>query len=65
MINPTMNTHESTEIAETTFTDEQARALEILRIRYLEDRDLFDPQERAHLRFLRWLARTERLVPSA
>ena len=55
MINPTMNTHGSREMAETTVTDEQAPALEILRVRYLEDRDLFDPRERTHLRFLRWL----------
>jgi hypothetical protein len=51
------------EIAETTFTDEQARALEILRIHYLDDRDLFEPRERAHLRFLRWLYETGRVVP--
>jgi hypothetical protein len=65
MINRRMKTHESAEIAKTTLTDEQARALEALRVRYFEDRDLFDPRERTRLRFLRWLVRTERLAPLA
>lgn len=31
--------------------------------RYLEDCDLFDPRAEAHLRFLRWLHETGRVVP--
>jgi hypothetical protein len=71
MIDPTLiqylttNTRESTEVAETAFSEEQARSLETLRIRFQEDHDFFGPLERAHLRFLRWLVRTERLDPSA
>ena len=55
--------YEPTASAETTLTVEQARALEALRIRFQEDHDLFTPHELARLRFLRWLVRTERLVP--
>jgi hypothetical protein len=38
-------------------------ALEELRRRYQEDRDLFSTQEGARLRFLRWLVQMGRLVP--
>jgi hypothetical protein len=38
-------------------------ALEELRRRYQEDRDLFSAHERARLRFLRWLNQMRRLVP--
>jgi hypothetical protein len=61
----TANLHQSTTLAETIFTDttfthEEACALEALRIRYGEDHDLFSIRERAHLRFLRWGVRTGR-----
>jgi hypothetical protein len=57
----TADTHESTEITESTFTAEEARALEALHIRYQADHDLFSSRELARLRFLRWRAGTGRL----
>jgi hypothetical protein len=48
-----------------TFGEEEVRALEVLRLRYQENRDRFSPRERAHLHFLRWLVRTQRLDPFA
>jgi hypothetical protein len=41
---------------------EEWPALEDLRKRYQEDRDLFSTPERARLRFLRWLVQTDRLA---
>jgi hypothetical protein len=55
----TTDTHESTDT--TTFTPEEAQALEALRTRYQADHDLFAPRELAHLRFLRWRVGTGRL----
>ena len=55
--------HEPIAFAETTFTVEQARALEALRSRFREDHDLFTRRELARLRFLRWLVRTARFIP--
>lgn len=43
------------------FTAEEYRALNALRIRYLDDHDLFTQSERAHLGFLRWLREAGRL----
>jgi len=65
MVNPTKNTLRPTRVAEKTFTDEQGRALEILRIRYLAGRELFDPRRRVQLHFMRRLVRIECLVSSA
>ena len=45
------------------FTPDVQRALRLLRARYLLDRDLISPRERARLGFLRWLYRTGRLTP--
>jgi hypothetical protein len=45
------------------FTPAERRALQALRTRYHEDRDLFTPSEMARLLFLRWMAHTGRLVP--
>jgi hypothetical protein len=53
----------ATIIPATTFTLPQWEDLLALRKRYWRERDLFDARERAHLRFLRWLYRTGRLVP--
>lgn len=38
-------------------------ALQRLRVRYQQDHDLFSGREFAHLRFLRWLHRSGRLIP--
>jgi hypothetical protein len=48
-----------------TFTPAERAALYDLRARYQQDRDLFSRREQRHLRFLRWLYRTGRLVPEA
>ena len=45
------------------FTPAQWQVLHTLRARYQQDRDLLSECERAHLRFLRWLYQTGRLVP--
>lgn len=58
----TTNIPQPTTPVETGFTEQEARALEALRVRFQEDRDLFSAQEWAHLLFLRWLVRTCRLV---
>ncbi|HEX8919034.1 MAG TPA: hypothetical protein VF898_11070 [Chloroflexota bacterium] len=56
------STHDPIATAGSAFTHAEVRALEALRLRYAEDHDLFSRQELSHLRFLRWRARTERLV---
>jgi hypothetical protein len=58
----TANIHQSKALAEAPFTEQEARALEALRIRFQEDHDLFGTREWARLRFLRWLVRTDRLA---
>lgn len=45
-----------------TYTPEQWSALQRLRVRYQQSADLWDERELAHLRFLRWLVQTGRLV---
>lgn len=50
-------------IEQTTFTVPEQQKLEALRHRYGADHDIFTPQEREHLQFLRWLYRSGR-VPS-
>jgi hypothetical protein len=57
----TTTIHHSTALAESTFTESEARALEALRLRFQQDHDLFSPREWAHIRFLRWLVSTGRL----
>jgi hypothetical protein len=57
----TTNIPQSTALTETSFTEQEVRALEALRIRFQEDHDLMGTREWAHLRFLRWLVRTGRL----
>jgi hypothetical protein len=52
-----------TAITALTFSPAEQQALQILRARYQQDRDLFSTQERRYLRFLRWLYQTGRLVP--
>ena len=58
----TTNIHQPTALTETPFTEQEARALEALRIRFQEDHDLLSAREWAHLRFLRWLVRTGRIA---
>ncbi len=58
----TTNVHQPTSLAEISFTEQEARALEALRLRFQQDHDLFSAREWAHMRFLRWLVRTGRLV---
>jgi hypothetical protein len=53
--------HELIAPNDTTFGDEESRILKSLRARYQDDHDFFSSQERAHLRFLRWLVRTRHL----
>jgi hypothetical protein len=38
-------------------------ALQRLRLRFQQNHDLWTPREEAHLRFLRWLVDTGRLIP--
>jgi len=57
----TTDIHQPTALAEIPFTEQEARALKALRIRFQEDHDLFGAREWAHMRFLRWLVRTGRL----
>ena len=45
------------------FTRAEQRALRALRARFERNRDIFDSDELARLRFLRWLYRTGRLAP--
>lgn len=45
------------------FTADQWQALAVLRQQYRQHRDCFSSREVAHLRFLRWLYQTGRLVP--
>jgi hypothetical protein len=45
------------------FTPEERLALRILRERYRQGHDLFSVGELAHLRFLRRLYKTSRVVP--
>lgn len=47
---------------ETPFSEEEARALEAVRIRFGQDHDVLSAQERERLRFVRWLVRTGRLI---
>lgn len=54
-------TQHSTVPVEAPFTDEEARALEAVRIRFQQDHDMWSGRERAHLSFLRWLVETGRL----
>lgn len=44
------------------FTDEEIRALETVRLRFQRDHDVLSDRERAHLCFLRWLVRSGRLL---
>jgi hypothetical protein len=57
----TTDTPESPQIAETTFSADEARVLEALQSRYRNDHDIFSPRELAHLRFLRWSVDSGRL----
>lgn len=57
------NTNPSISNTEAAESVEHVGALHALRARYLESRDLFNPRETAHLRFLRWLVQTGRLAP--
>jgi hypothetical protein len=50
-------------IATSAFSPAQLCALQRLRRRYWSGYELFSGQERAHLRFVRWLHRTGRLAP--
>ena len=45
------------------FTGGERCALTTLRERYRQGGDHFDERELAHLRFLRWLVQTGRLIP--
>jgi hypothetical protein len=45
------------------FSARERSALRRLRARYQQDYDLFSAPELAHLRFVRWLYRSGRLVP--
>jgi hypothetical protein len=58
----TTNIHQESALSDTTFTEREADALEALRVRFLEDHDLFSGREWVHLRFLRWLVRTGRVA---
>jgi hypothetical protein len=58
-----MNRQTTPTLSTPTFTTVEQQALYALRAHYRKDRDLFSAQERARLRFLRWLYRTSRLVP--
>jgi hypothetical protein len=44
------------------FTPAEQHMLHTLRAHYQQDRDLFNPSERARLCFLRWLVQTGRLA---
>jgi hypothetical protein len=44
------------------FTRDQWRSIERLRLRYQRAHDFWSERELAHLRFLRWLVLTGRLV---
>jgi hypothetical protein len=44
-----------------TFTTAEWEALQVLRLRYQRDRDLFSARELARLRFIRWLRQTRRI----
>ena len=48
--------------ADPSYSATEWRAWHQLRQRYAEDHDLWTVREFAHLRFLRWLAQTGRLV---
>lgn len=45
------------------FSDDERRALLALRASYQHDHDLLSAHEQTHLRFVRWLIETGRLVP--
>ena len=45
-----------------TFSDSEWRALRVLRDHYRQNRDLFSARELGHLRFVRWLYYTGRVV---
>jgi hypothetical protein len=47
---------------ETSFSDEETRALEAVRVRFGQDHDVLSAQERERLRFVRWLIQTGRLI---
>ena len=53
----------STPPAAQAFTRTERTTRRALRARYRAGRDLFDRQELARLRFVRWLYRTGRLLP--
>ncbi len=57
-----MTTRPLIKISQTTFASKEWDALCTLRHQYRQYRDLFSAGERAHLRFLRWLYQTGRLV---
>ena len=61
----TTDTREPTHEIETTFTAEEARTIETLRLRCQADHDLFSQRELAHLRFLRWRIASGRLRTTA
>jgi hypothetical protein len=46
----------------TDFTRDEWQMVQRLRLRYQQDHDLLSARQMAHLRFLRWLAVTGRLV---
>ena len=58
-----MTTQTAATVPLTVFGAREWRTLCALRMRYRQDRDLFNDRELAHLRFLRWLSQTGRLVP--
>ena len=61
MVRPMATQTAATAIAPT-FTRAERRMLRALRTRYRQDHDLFSESESAHLRFIRWLYQTGRLV---
>lgn len=65
-MNPTIGSDKSlqasTADASVSFTSSESQALEALRNRYHENRDLFAERELARLRFLRWLYETGRVA---
>ena len=57
-----MTTQATTTDGSDMFTASEWEALDLLRERYHQGRDLFSDREMARLRFVRWLSRTARLT---
>lgn len=58
-----MTTPTPTKTQDVTFTRPERRALQTMRRRYRQDRDLFSTRERERLSFWRWLYSTGRVEP--